>query len=169
MDSQHIFLTDGADYAVCKSKVEHFLNTNLLVRYTTLYFDDDQRISADQEIPFWETIHWGHEQNRLTIKGFLTELESLGCESLSDLGEMEQGYESKLLHTITHLLDGFFGLDSLFYNLLEDSHWVSARLSEKIKMDPAKAYFLVFVQGSFRSLSVADRIPFMRRYGFPSS
>ena len=165
MDSQHIFLIDGIDYIDCKKKVEHFLRQNLLVRYPTLYFDDQQRLCASNKKPFWDTVDWGQQHNRLTIKGFIAELEDLGFESLHDLGEMMQGYESKILHTITHLLDGFFGMDSLFYNLIEDSHWVSQRLSEKINTGIPDQYFLVFVQGSFQSLEQTDQVPLMRRLG----
>src|SRR4030043_54062 len=55
---------------------------------------------------------------------------------LKDLQELPQGYKSKILHVITHLLDGFFGIDTYFYNLEEDSHWVSEELKEKIKTNP---------------------------------
>ncbi len=49
---------------------------------------------------------------------------------------MPQGYKSKMLHVITHFLDGFFGIDTFFYNLEEDSHWVSEELQKKIAEAP---------------------------------
>jgi len=167
MDSQHVFLVDGADYSEGRRKIENFLTKNLLVRYASLLFDDAQKIVAKESVKFWETIDWCQKQNQLTITGLLQELSDLGYESIADLARVPQGYNSKLLHTITHLLDGFFGLDSFFYNLIEDSHWVSEQLAEKIRQDNQN-YFLVFVQGSFQKLEEADMIPHMRRLGVSS-
>lgn len=164
MDSAHIFLVTGGNYLNAKGKVEHFLKQNLLVRYTTLLFDDQQATDNLQK-QFHETIKWAEEQNRLTLQGLLTEFTDLGYESLSDLARMPQGYESKLLHTITHLLDGFFGLDSFFYNLVEESNWISPSFLKKIRRCKETDFYLVHVQGSFSSLQEADQIPKMRRLG----
>ena len=53
-----------------------------------------------------------------------------------------------MLHVITHLLDGFFGIDSYFYNLVEDSHWVSEELRATIKTSPSR-YWLIAVEADF--------------------
>ena len=42
----------------------------------------------------------------------LAELRESGYEKLPDLVGMKQGYDSKVLHTVTHLLAGFFGVDT---------------------------------------------------------
>jgi hypothetical protein len=68
-------------------------------------------------------------------------------ESLGDLESLPQGYQSKTLHTLTHLLDGFFGIDSHFYNLIEGSHGVSAGLRGKIDSSPG-GYMLLAVRAS---------------------
>jgi hypothetical protein len=99
------------------------------------------------------------------LQGLLAEFADLGYESLTDLASVPQGYESKLLHTITHLLDGFFGLDSFFYNLVEESNWISAPFLAKIGKCKEADFYLVHVQGSFSSLQEADQIPKMRRLG----
>lgn len=164
MDSAHIFLVTGADYSDARAKVEHFLKQNLLVRYTALVFDDEKALS-NLTGQFSETIRWAEEQNKLTIQGLLTEFADLGYESVSDLSRLPQGYESKLLHTITHLLDGFFGLDSFFYNLNEDSNWISHSSLKKMETCTRETYFLVHVQGSFNNLDEADQIANMRRLG----
>lgn len=164
MDSTHIFLVTGNSYPNAKEKVEHFLKQNLLVRYTTVLFDDEQGTDNLNE-QFPATVKWAEEQNRLTLQGLLHEFVDLGYESLADLSRVPQGYESKLLHTVTHLLDGFFGLDSFFYNLVEDSNWISPSLFEKTGRCKQADYFLVHVQGSFKSLEEADRISKMRRLG----
>jgi len=40
------------------------------------------------------------------------------------------------------MLDGFIGIDSVFYNLAEDSHWLSAPLRKTIEQHP-EHYWLV--------------------------
>jgi hypothetical protein len=75
----------------------------------------------------------------------LAHLKEEGVTSLDQLPELEQGYVTKILHTLTHLLDGFIGIDSVFYNLVEDSHRVSAGLSDAIRANPAD-YWLVPVR-----------------------
>ncbi len=164
MDSSHIFLVAGDNYPEARRKVEKFLRQNLLVRYSALLFDDGQAMDNLNE-QFPDTVKWAEEQNRLTLQGLLNEFTDLGYDNLSDLRRVPQGYESKLLHTVTHLLDGFFGLDSFFYNLVEDSNWISSSLIEKIGGCREADYYLVHVQGSFNSLDEADQIPKMRRLG----
>ena len=41
-----------------------------------------------------------------------------------DFHNIKQGYLSKTLHILSHFLDGFIGIDSYFYNLIDDSHWL---------------------------------------------
>ena len=164
MDSAHVFLVAGNDRSDAKRKVEHFLRKNLLVRYTTLLFEDERTVNNLAE-QFQQTIQWAIEQNKLTLQNLLTEFSDFGYEAISDLSRLPQGYESKLLHTITHLLDGFFGLDSFFYNLIEDSNWLSPSLEAKMEQSREAIYHLVHVQGSFASLDQADQIPHMRRLG----
>jgi hypothetical protein len=66
---------------------------------------------------------------------------------------LKQGYATKILHTLTHLLDGFIGIDSAFYNLVEDSHWVSGELAEAIRVAGAE-YWLVPVRTGMLAASV---------------
>jgi hypothetical protein len=80
--------------------------------------------------------------NRTFAGNLIVELEETGITSLKELKDLPQGYPSKVLHTLVHILDGFIGADSAFYNLLEDSHWLSAKLQETIKENP-EAYWLV--------------------------
>jgi hypothetical protein len=53
------------------------------------------------------------------------------------LSELPQGFRTKMLHVITHFLDGFFGIDTYFYNLEEDSHWVSEQARRRIREAPS--------------------------------
>jgi hypothetical protein len=70
------------------------------------------------------------------------ELQETGLGRAEDLLTLQQGYPSKLLHILTHMLDGFIGIDSVFYNLIEDSHWLSAPLRSTILHKP-EHYWLV--------------------------
>ena len=60
---------------------------------------------------------------------------------------METGHLSNTVHTIAHLLDSFFGIDSCFFNLVEESHWVTDSLKKEIRENPS-LYLLVNVKGS---------------------
>jgi hypothetical protein len=61
---------------------------------------------------------------------------------IEDLLALKPGYPSKVLHILTHMLDGFIGIDSAFYNLVEDSHWLSEPLRTTILRNP-EGYWLV--------------------------
>ena len=74
---------------------------------------------------------------------------------------MGQGYESKVLHIITHLVDGFFGADTVFYNLEEDSHWLSDKLTDKIKEQPEK-FWLLKIECS--TIDDTDRLDQIRKF-----
>ena len=86
-------------------------------------------------------------ENSRRVRAFLEELHGEGVDTLMQLETLPQGYQSKTLHTVTHLLDGFFGIDSFFYNLVEGSHGISDELRKKIAAEPA-AYMLIAVKAS---------------------
>lgn len=81
-------------------------------------------------------------KKRDILENFIKELSEEGYTLLSELKELPQGYLSKVFHLIAHFLDGFFGIDSYFYNLLEDSHWISQPLLKKIKKEPQRFYLI---------------------------
>ena len=83
------------------------------------------------------------EHNYNVVNVDLLSLTEPQCHFLkADLNDMGQGYKSKILHTLTHFLDGFFGIDTCFYNLEEDSHWLSDGLAAEIKKYPKKFWLL---------------------------
>jgi hypothetical protein len=84
-------------------------------------------------------------------------LKEEGVTSLDQLPHLEQGYVTKVLHTLTHLLDGFIGIDSVFYNLLEDSHQVSGSLAADIQASPT-AYWLVPIRTGKVAASILHRV-----------
>ncbi|MCD6549031.1 MAG: hypothetical protein J7K10_06135 [Thermodesulfobacterium sp.] len=82
---------------------------------------------------FWEILEYGIEKNKEALLNFLKELKREGFSKIEDILEISQGYLSKVFHIIVHLVDGFFSIDSTFYNLIEDSHSLSKALRKEIK------------------------------------
>ena len=91
--------------------------------------------------------------NDVFARRMIEHLKEEGATTLEDLLSVKQGYATKILHTLTHLLDGFIGIDSVFYNLVEDSHWVSEELSEAIR-GQQEEYWLVPVRTGMLENSV---------------
>jgi hypothetical protein len=134
-------LSSGSDFETCSRKVLYFFQTFQLVRYSQI------RIVAEDSLPasspdFWDKIEGAIRENRLVLKQLLRELGDEGVTTLKDLEELPQGYKSTILHTATHFLDGFFGVDTYFYNLVEDSHWVSEELTRKMLSSPSHFWLL---------------------------
>ncbi|OIP48857.1 MAG: hypothetical protein COZ12_02830 [Deltaproteobacteria bacterium CG_4_10_14_3_um_filter_60_8] len=142
----HLFLTAGVSRADSRQRVRRFLDRSILVRYATIEFLPGRTIHGDQA-GFNKALEAGLARNRVTLAELISELDREGFRSLADLATTPQGYPSKLLHTIAHLVDGFFGIDSAFYNLYEDSHQVSAALRQAIRQQPA-GFWLVELTGS---------------------
>lgn len=143
--SHHRFLVEAPDLEKARSKVNRFLNSTSLIKYSVVRFNDSLSFSAEDE-SFWEELDKGIAENRGAVTGFCEELGSQGYKTIDDLRSMPQGFESKILHTLVHFLDGFIGVDSLLYNLVEDSHWVSPDLRQAIKQKPDQ-YCLIYLDG----------------------
>lgn len=158
----HLLLTPGADQTDAQNRVQHFFAKNFLVKYDRVTILAERTINAG-EADFGECLQEGITANRRVVKELLGELGEGGFERLGDLLEMRQGYESKLLHVVTHLLDGFFGVDSVFYNLEEDSHGISDRLVATIKANPAD-FWLVAVECASATGREADQLDLIRRF-----
>ncbi len=139
-----VFLLEVDSYTEGCKRVVHFLEDTVLVSYDQVEFNFDLSCSAlDQN--FWELVDSGLEKNRQSMIGLIDELRKSGYSQLLDLTKMKQGYESKVFHTLAHLLDGFVGMDSSFYNLVDDSHQISDSLHLKIKQDPGN-YWIVQIK-----------------------
>ncbi|MBU0485180.1 MAG: hypothetical protein KKB30_11800 [Proteobacteria bacterium] len=156
--TNHKIMVEGSDFTTCRQKVQKFFDRNILVKYDTIEIKEEESLSAGSP-SFMVMVDQGMEKNRKLINEFMKELKDCGINTLDELSAMDQGYESKTLHTICHLLDGFFGIDSAFYNLTEDSHWLSARLRKKINSG-ASGYWLLTVKAS--ASSNPDLIPTLR-------
>jgi hypothetical protein len=143
-EATHILLVREADQEMGRARALSFFAKNFLVKYDSVKVVDDRSFGADNQ-RFWEVVETGLRDNRRVIADLLRELQESGFAKISDLARMGQGYQSKTLHTLTHLLDGFFGIDTCFYNIEEDSHGLSEQLAATIRTRP----------GDFRVLTVA--------------
>ncbi len=141
----HDFLLKANSFEEAASKVQRFLQLYELVSYDVVTILKKQS-RAGWQGDFWRRVDEGIGQNSSVLQGLIAELESFGYKTIEDLKHAQQGFETKILHTMTHILDGFFGIDSYFFNLVEDSHWLSEGLKEEIRMHP-KDYWIIAVEG----------------------
>ncbi len=160
---EHEILVGGADRQACEERARHFLRHNLLVQYETVRFKKEEGV-AGNEAGFWERLKAAEAKNRQVLAGLLAELQAEGFADIESLQNMAQGYQSKLLHTAAHLLDGFFGIDVFFYNIEEDACQVSERLRAQIEANPA-GFMLLRVAGGFSASSDPDRLATLRAAG----
>jgi hypothetical protein len=145
MKITHRLLTHGKDVRHAEERVRRFFRDYELIFYDKITYSEDI-ISASSSL-FWEEANRAIGKNREVINRFLLQLSEEGYRHFADLAKIPQGYLSKIFHTMAHLLDGFFGVDSHFYNLSEGSHWISRKLLKEIEMDP-EHYWLVKAVGS---------------------
>lgn len=146
LEIKHLFLVPEADWQSASQRVLDYLNRSLLVRYASVIPCDTTSKPATKE-QFWPLLEQGLTKNMEVLATLVDELADEGYKDLNDLKTMDQGFQSKILHTITHLLDGFLGIDSFFYNLVEDSHQVSTSLRATMAEHP-EDYWLVSITGS---------------------
>ena len=156
MTKIHWLLCAADDYAAACGSVQNFFRASLLLHYDTVSTVQEGSWSAVAP-EFWQAVEEGIAENRRVLAGMLEELKAEGCRRIADLESLPMGYPSKVLHTIAHLLDGFIGIDSVFYNLPEDSHWLSDRFRETIRQAPAR-YWLIRVEARFVSTATASLI-----------
>jgi len=141
----HDLLVAGPDFETCRQKVERFFARTELIRYDEIRVEE-AAVNAGDPV-FWERLAAGEAANRQIIDELFAELAAEGFQNAADFRHMGQGYLSKVFHTIAHLLDGFIGIDSRFYNLEEDSNRLSRGLRQQILAAPA-AYWLLTVIGA---------------------
>lgn len=151
MNKTHWLLCEAEGFDAARSYVNNFFASSMLLHYDAITADEERSCSADNE-RFWPEIEQGVGANQAILRGFIEDLQKEGCRQITDLTTLSMGYPSKLLHIIAHLVDGFIGIDSAFYNLAEDSHWISDGLRKTVQEDPAR-YWLIRVEASFTSPS----------------
>jgi len=142
---EHYFLIQSQDFDSACLKIRKFLDKYELLSYDRLEFD--LRHSKNGLDPgFKDLLKEIQARNRKIIKNLLEEIYQEGYTRIEDLAEIPQGYLSKIFHTLAHLLDGFLGIDSCFYNLEEDSHWISPKMEVELSRNP-ESFWLIKVYG----------------------
>lgn len=143
--ARHNVLVTADTFDNACTQVEEFFASTMLVRYDKIDIDRQLCYSAEDD-NFDHILQNNIETNRKTLQKFINEFEKTGITAIAELHTVECGYPSKLLHIITHFLDGFIGIDSKFYNLHEDSHWVSETILQEIT-EKASSYWLIHING----------------------
>ena len=145
----HDILLEDSDFDSCHKRVSRFFETTMLIRYDEAKVLENESINgADSE--FRMRLQAGLAENQQAIENLLKCLTNEGFAHLEDLKGVEKGYISKVFHTVAHLLDGFIGIDSFFYNLEEDSHGISRNMQQLIESDPG-SFWIVRVNGRIAS------------------
>lgn len=134
-------LVKGSGFELCREKILLFFQKYQLVRFSDITIHKGKSISALSP-GFHERLREAIHANRTILQQLIKELQDEKVLTLSDLKNLPQGYKTKLLHIITHFLDGFFGIDTYFYNLVEDSHWVSDEMHGMIVGTPSDFWLL---------------------------
>lgn len=137
----HEVLVMGPDFARSRDHALRFFARTPLVRYDTVTVEEAASCAASHP-DFWPRLEEGVRKNREVLRELIGELKESGLRSLDDLLTLPKGYQSKLIHTVAHLVDGFFGIDTVFYNLADDSHWLSAPLAQEIRDNPEEYWLL---------------------------
>lgn len=140
----HIILVKGDNFELSKKNVLSFFEKYQLVKYSIINIIESESVSSE-DIEFFKKLNAALKRNKEILRDLIKELKDEGINTLNEIENLPQGYKTKLLHTATHFLDGFFGIDTFFYNIEEYSHWVSEGLIEKIK-NKSKLYWLISVE-----------------------
>ncbi len=139
--SQHNILLGGESFVHCSDQVHKFFDLTSLVIYDCIEIQEERSFSG-LDADFFQQIDLAQQKNEQRVQRLVEELHQSGIEKTWDLVNVEQGYLSKTLHILSHFLDGFIGIDSHFYNLLDDSHWLSADTRTLINENRAHYWFL---------------------------
>jgi len=145
LEISHDILLAGSDFKSCRQRVERFFDRTTLIHYDQLLVLEDESLNGSNE-KFGARLKENLAANHMVVAELLQNLKEEGFAGIDDLKGVEKGYVSKVFHTIAHLLDGFIGIDSRFYNLEEDSHGVSRDLGRKIHTAPQN-YWMLRVKG----------------------
>ena len=138
---RHLILVKGPDFQACKARVLDFFQQYQLVRYSHITVLENESLAASDP-GFGDRLHQAILENRKILHELIEELQREGIRTLNNIEDIPQGYKTKMLHVITHLVDGFFGIDTSFYNFEEDSHWVTDDYRGKIASAPSLYWLL---------------------------
>jgi len=138
---RHTILVKGRDFQACKARILDFFQQYQLVRYSHITVLENESLPASDP-GFEDRLHEAILENRRVLHELIEELQREGVRTLNNLEDTPQGYKTKMLHVITHLVDGFFGIDTSFYNFEENSHWVTDDYRGKMALKPSLYWLL---------------------------
>lgn len=138
---EHDLLVSGPDLDTCDRHVRLFFAKSQLVHYDSVEVERDHSVNATDP-RFSELLEKALAENRHILNELLAKLQEEGCATLEDLLILPQGFKSKLLHTISHLLDGFFGIDSRFFDIDEISHGLTENRRQHLAARPHECWLL---------------------------
>lgn len=143
--SSHNVLVSAENFDKASSQVQDFFDNTLLVRYDRIKIRKSKSCSGNNQ-EFANLLSQSIAANRKTLDKLVNEFAKTGFQQVTDFKEVECGYPSKLLHIMTHFLDGFIGIDSTFFNLIDDSHWLPENTREAIDKEPDH-FWLIHLDG----------------------
>lgn len=132
-----MILATGESRGEGRSQVLKFFDKTSLLYYDRIVIDEDRSLSAGNQ-GFSPMLEKALSQNRQVVANLVEELGAAGFATCTDLPNITQGYQSKVLHILAHFLDGFIGIDSVFYNMVNDSHWLPQETSDLIRDEPER-------------------------------
>jgi len=141
--SKHKIFLAGDSYEHASSQVNRFFDRTTLVIYDKIQIEREKSFNGLDNL-FFETLKTAEDRNRQIVQGFLDDLSNTGITKTTDLANIKQGYVSKILHILSHFLDGFIGVDSYFFNIIDDSHWLLPQTIEAIRKEP-QHYWLIHI------------------------
>lgn len=162
LEVRHDVLVVGPDFDRSSHYARRFFARTPLVRYDTVEVVRERSFAATQP-EFWPRVEAGILRNRQVLAELIGELKETGARSLDDLLVLPKGYQSKLVHTAAHLVDGFFGIDTVFYNMAEDSHGLTEALAREIRQTPAD-YWLLGIRAALQVKERETRFASLRRF-----
>lgn len=139
--AEHDLLVTGPDLDSCDRRARLFFAKSQLVHYDSVEVDRNHSVNGSDP-RFNDLLEKAQAENRRILHELMTKLQEEGCSTLDDLLALPQGFKSKLLHTISHLLDGFFGIDSRFFDIDEISHWLTESRRQHLAARPAECWLL---------------------------
>lgn len=141
--SQHKILLSGESFEHCCDQLHRFFDLTSLVIYDCIEARREHS-AMGLDSTFFSHIATAEGRNRKIIGDLVAELDKAGIKNTLDLQNIAQGYLSKTLHILSHFLDGFIGIDSYFYNMLDDSHWLPPHTRQAIQTNPGH-YWLIHI------------------------
>lgn len=137
----HKVLLAGDSFDHCSEQVHKFFALTSLVIYDCIETIETKSFSG-LDAAFFDHIVKAETHNRQTVQDLINELIKAKIRKTEDFQLIKQGYLSKTLHILSHFLDGFIGIDSYFYNMIDDSHWLPQTTTIAINKNPHHYWLL---------------------------